>query len=213
MPFELRVERPVFLGAESLALLFPLDDYAQRDGLDPSRADAAFDLVPQDRADAISDQAVEHAARLLRIEERLVYLGRMLDRLLYAFFGDLVEQDAPDLSVEAAPEPGRDMEGDRLAFAIRVGGEVDVVLAFGLLFYLLDYFRLAGDHMVLGLEIMLDIDAERALGQIDDMTDRRSYLEIGSEVPLDGLCLCRRFNDYEVLGHGFRVLHVGPNTG
>ena len=79
--FELRVERPVFLGAERLALLLALDDDPQRDRLHPSGADAALDLLPEQRADLVADQPVEHAARLLGVEQMLIELARMGDRL------------------------------------------------------------------------------------------------------------------------------------
>ena len=169
------IEGPVLLGAEGLALLLALDDYPQRDRLDASGADAAFDLIPENRADAVSDQAVQHATGLLRIEEGAVELGRMLDRLFYAILGDFMEQDALDLAIEALAQAVGDMEGDRLALAIRVGGEVDMVLALGLLLYILDDLGLARNDVVFGLEVMLDIDAEGALGQIDDMADRGGH--------------------------------------
>ncbi len=194
-------EGPVFLGAKRLALLLALDDYPQRDGLDASGADAAFDLIPENRADAVSDQAVQHATGLLRIEEGSVELGRMFDRLFYPILGDFMEQDALDLAVEGLAQLIGDMEGDRLALAIRVGGEVDMVLALGLLLYVLDDLGLARNDMVFGLEVMLYIDAEGALGQIDDMADRGGHHIVGPEVSLDGFRLGRRFYYDEILCH------------
>src|SRR2546425_10793810 len=127
----------------------------------------------------------------------------MFDRLFYAIFGDFMEQDALDLAVERLAEAVGDVERDSLALAIRVGGEVDMVLALGLLLYFIDDFRLARDDVVFGLEVMLDIDAEGAFGQIDDMADRGGNLVVGPQVSLDGFRLGRRFYYDEVLCHYF----------
>ena len=135
----------------------------------------------------------------------------MLDRLLNAILGDLMEQDALDLAIETLAEAVGNMESNRLALAIRVGGEVDMLLALGLLLYVLDDLRLARNDVVFGLEVMLDIDAERAFGQIDDMADRRSYLIVRAEVALDGFRLSRRLYDDEVFCHCFLMPPVAAS--
>ena len=67
------VEQPVFLGDEALYLFLTLADYTQRDGLHAPGGEAALHLVPEQRAELVADEAVEHAARLLRLDEVHVY--------------------------------------------------------------------------------------------------------------------------------------------
>ena len=127
---EIGVEGPVLLGAESLALLFALDDDPQRHRLHASGADAALDLLPEQRADLVADQPIEHAARLLGVKEIVIELARIVDCGLNGLFGDLVEQHAMNGGVGLA-EPVGDVPRDRLALAVRVGREIDVLLILG----------------------------------------------------------------------------------
>ena len=105
-----------------------------------------------------------------------------------------------DLAVDLAELIG-DMPCDRLALAIRVGREIDVLLVLGGGLDPLDDLRLAGDHVVFGLEAILDVDAELALRQIDHMADRRSDLEVRPEVALDSFRLGWRFDDDQIFCH------------
>jgi hypothetical protein len=100
-------------------------------------------------------------------------------------------------------EPIGDMPRNRLALTVGVGREIDVLLILGGGLDAFDDFGLAGDHVVFGLEAVLDVDAQLALRQIDHMPDRRSHYEIGSEVALDSLRLGRRFDDDQVFCHSF----------
>src|SRR5580704_17820874 len=206
------VEGPVLFGAEGLALAFAVDDYPERNRLNPAGADAALDLVPQQRAQLVADQAVEDAARLVRVEQVVIELRRISDRLFYSRRRDFMQQNAADLGLGLAEMIG-DMPCDRLAFAIRVAGEVDVILALGGGLDLAEDLLFALDYYEIGREIMLDIDPELALGQIHDMADRGHDLVVATEVTLDGFRLCGRFNDYEIFCHRFRRLqYPSPAT-
>ena len=65
-----------------------------------------------------------------------------------------------------------------------------------------------GDHLGLGHlvgegEVVLDVHAERARREVDDVADGGHHLEVGAEVLLDGLGLGGRLDDDEGLGgHG-----------
>ena len=159
------VEGPVLFGAEGLALALAVDDYPERHRLHPAGADAALDLVPQQRAQLIADQAVEDAARLVRVEQVVIELRGIGDRLFYSGRRNLMQQHAADLGLGLAEMIG-DMPCDRLAFAIGVAGEVDVVLALGGGLDLAEYLLFALDYDEIGREIVLDIDPELALGQV-----------------------------------------------
>ncbi len=76
------VERPVLFGAECLALAFAIHDYPQRNRLHAPGADSALDLVPQQRTYLVSNQPVEHPARLVRIEQVVIEVRGIGDRLL-----------------------------------------------------------------------------------------------------------------------------------
>ena len=111
-----------------------------------------------------------------------------------------MEQDATDGALDL-PELVGDVPRDRFALAVGVGRQVDVVGLLGLRLDFLEHLRLAGDDVVLGLEVVVDGDPERALGQIHHMADRRDDLEVGAQIALDRFRLGRRFNYYEVLCH------------
>ena len=88
-----------------------------------------------------------------------------------------------------------DMPGDRFTFAIRIGGQIDILFALGGFFQIVDDFFLAENDREVGREIFFDIDAELALGQIDQMAHRRFNLKIPAQIFLQGLGLGRRFDD------------------
>ena len=195
-----RIEGPVFLRAKRLALLLALDDYPKRYRLDPPGADSTLDLVPEQRAYLVADQPVEHPARLLGVEQVVIELLRVCHRRPHRALRYLMEQYAADGALDLSELVG-DVPRDRLALAVGVGRQVDVVGLLGLRLDFLEHLRLAGDDVVLGLEVVVDGDPESALGQIHHMADRRDDLKVGAQIALDGFRLGRRFNYYEVLCH------------
>jgi hypothetical protein len=202
---EARVEGPVFLGAERLALALAIDDYPERHRLHAPRADSALDLVPQKRAELVADQPVEHPPRLVGVEQVAIELRGIGDRLFDRGGRDFMQQDAADLGLGFAEMVG-DMPRDRLTFAVGVAGEVDIVLALGGALDLTEYLLFALDGDEIGGEIVLDIDPELALGQVHDVADRGHHLVVATEIALDSFRLCGRFYDYEIFCHRFRRL-------
>ena len=89
----------------------------------------------------------------------------------------------------------RQMRGDRFSFAIRVRRQVDGVHADGQLLQPRDDLFFTGNDDVFGLEIVVDIDAEGALGQILDMPERGLDRIAFAQILFDGLRLSRRFDD------------------
>ena len=87
------------------------------------------------------------------------------------------------------------MGGDGFAFAVRVRRQVDGVRGRGQLLQLGENFFFAGDDDVLGLEVVCDIDAESALGQILHVAERGFDREAFTQIFLDGLRLGGRFDD------------------
>src|SRR2546427_10865375 len=66
----------------------------------PTGRQPALDLVPQERRQAVPDEAVEDAARLLRVHFPEVDAPGLGERRLDCALGDLVERDAVDVSLD-----------------------------------------------------------------------------------------------------------------
>ena len=108
------------------------------------------------------------------------------------------------------------MPGDRLAFAILVRREQELVRVAQPLLQIRDGLLLLGVDNVERLEVVVDVHAEprpllllvfgghvgRALGQVTDVADARLHVEVGAEEALDRASLCGALDDYESLGHG-----------
>ena len=92
-------------------------------------------------------------------------------------------------SVGVAAEFLGEMGGDGFAFAVGIGCEIDGVGAAGKLFEMRDYLLFAGNDLVLGGEIIVDIDAETALGQILNMAEGSFYVVTVAKIFLNRLGL------------------------
>ena len=194
---EQRVEQPVLLALESLDLLLAVDDHARRDGLDPSGGEAGLDLFPKQRRDLVADDAVQHAARLLRVDEIGVDRAGIFNALCHDLFRDLVEGHALGFFV-AELQQLLEMPGDRLALAVRVRREIDRAGRLGVLFQLCDQILLVLHGDIFRLEAVLYVNAQLALRQIPQMPHGRFYLIFAAEISLDGLGLRRGFDDDQV---------------
>ena len=159
------VERPVLDGDEGPDLALAIDDQAHRHRLYASGRQAATDLVPQQRREAVADQTVQHAARLLGVDLLDVDAARVLERRPYGPLGDLVEGDAVDVLLRDRQLLGQ-MPADRLPFPVGVGGDVERVDLLGGLLEIVEHLLLGGCDHVLGLELLLGIHAELGLGQV-----------------------------------------------
>src|SRR5690606_12322043 len=150
---EQRGDGPVLLGLEGADLGLALGDEAERDGLDAACGEAGPDRLPEDGADLVADEAIEDAARLLRLDLAHVDDAGALERAAHGVPGDFVEEDAVEarssiaasLAVVVVAELLRDVVRDGLALAVGVGGEDDLLGAPGFLLELLDDLALAPD--------------------------------------------------------------------
>ena len=80
---KMRVDRPVLLLDERLDLALALDDQAQSDSLYASGGKSTPNFVPQQRRNLVSDQAVQYAARLLRVDQVAIDIAGMIERFLH----------------------------------------------------------------------------------------------------------------------------------
>ncbi len=177
-------------GHESRDLLLAIADELQRHGLDAPRAQTAAHLVPEDGADLVAHEAIEHAARLLRVDHLHVDLARMVHRFLHRLLRDLVEHEAVDLLLLRAELFG-EMPANGFAFAVGVGGDVDVGGVLRRALQLGDHFLPGGDRFVHRREAFVDVDAELALRQIANVSHRRKHLVLAPEILVDCLSLRR----------------------
>ena len=132
----------------------------------------------------------------------------MLESLLHGALRDLVEGHAADavglvafllllflLALVSVAQFLGQVPGDGFAFAVRVRRQIDVVRGQGQLLQLGENFLLAGNDDVFRLEIVVDIDAQRALGQVFHVAKRCFDNEAFAQILLNGLRLGGRFDN------------------
>ena len=157
---------PVFLRDELPDFLLALDDQPQCDGLHPTRRQAGLDALPEHRRGLVADQAVEDAPRLLGVDFPLIDIEGVGQGFGDRVLGDLVEQNAADLAVAVAVQLRRHMPGDRFTFAVGVGRQQHAIGRVGRLLDLGEGLRLFLNSDVLRREVIVDVDAQLALGQV-----------------------------------------------
>ena len=129
----------------------------------------------------------------------------MEECLLHGALGDFVEGDAADrdcallallLAIDrVAAEFFGQVRGHGFAFAVGVGRQIDGIGRLRQLLQPGDDLLLAGNDHVLGREIVVEIDAERLLGQVLDVPERGFNLIARAEIFLDRLRFGGRFDD------------------
>src|SRR2546422_5632824 len=98
LPGQRRRNGPVLLRAEGFALALALADQLDGHRLHPPHAEATADLLPQQLAALVADDAIEHAPGLLRVDQVHVDLAGGLKGALDGRLRDLVEEDPEDLA-------------------------------------------------------------------------------------------------------------------
>ena len=207
-----RLEVPVGRGAEGDALTLTVDDQTGGDRLHTARRQLRHDLLPQHGADLVAVETVKDSTRLLGIDQVEVEIARVLERGGDRLLGDLVE-DHPlgrDLRLELLQQVPR----DRLALAVTVGGQEELV---GVLQFVLELAHdglLVGLHDVEWLEVIVDVDTGtrpllalvlggdlgRAGRQVAHVTDGGVDHIAVTQVALDLRHLVGRLDDHQAAG-------------
>ncbi len=91
-----RVNRPVLLRDERADLLLAFDDQPQRHGLHAPGGKPAANFVPQNGRNFVAHDAIEHAARLLRIHQIGIHLPRFVEGRTNGLGRNLVEGNPKD---------------------------------------------------------------------------------------------------------------------
>ena len=177
---ERALEVPVRREPERDPLPLPVDDQPGRDRLDAAGGQAGHDLLPEDRRDLVAVEPVEDPARLLGLDEVHVEVTRVLGGLEDRRLGDLVE-DHPLHGDVLRLELVEEVPGDRLALAVLVGGEEELVGVLEQVLELADLGLLPLGHDVVGLEAVLDVDRQPAPRLVLDL--RRGVGGALREVP------------------------------
>ena len=192
-----------------------------------SGAQAACDLLPQQRRDLIADDAIKDAASLLGVDAIFVdgvWVGEGAFDLglcdgrehdaLRVLAGDAqflreVPRDGFTLAVKVGCKPHSSARAGRvLAGTLEVGHDLLAVFA----------------HHIGGLEVVREIDAgHRALdalgvaaGQVADVADAGHDHVLAAEILVDRLGLARRFDDDQVLALRITCgvgLHLAATAG
>src|SRR5206468_2007135 len=90
--------------------------------------------------------------------------------------------------------------GDRLPFAVRVGGEVDGVGFLRRALQLRERLLLPVENLVGGLVTVIAVDSEALLRKVPDVAVGREHTEVLPEKLLERSRLCGRLDDYDA-GH------------
>src|SRR5690606_12983923 len=194
---KVRLDGPVLLRREVLDLTLALDDQPHGDRLHAARRQARADLLPQQRTELVAHQPVEDAARLLRVDQVHIDAARALEGLADRVRGDLVEHHAA-CAVRVDLGGGHQVPGNRLAFAVEVGCQVDFLgLCRGFL-KLLHQLALVVGHAVARLEVVLDVNRELRLEQVTHVPDRSPDLVALAQVVFNGARLRRGLDNHEL---------------
>ena len=192
-----RVKQPVFLRLEGADLIFTVDHDARGHRLHTSGGQAGLDLAPEQRAEFIAHDAVKNAARLLRVDQILIDLARVLDALGDDLLRDLVEGHALGLIVRQIQQLLQ-VPRNGLSLAVRVGREVDGAGRLGALFQVGDHVGAILHGQILRREVTVDIDAHRALWQVAQMPHRGHDLIVAAQIFFDCSGLRRRLDDHQI---------------
>ena len=199
------INGPVLLGHEGTDLVFTIHEDLGGHRLNATGRKTAAHRLPQEGRELVAHDAVEDAAGLLGVHQMHIDGARLLDGGLDHRLGDLVEGNALYLLYGDA-ESGGQVPGNGLALAIGVGCEEHLVRVLGFLLDLLDDIALSADIDIVGGEIVFNIHAQGALGQITNVTHRSNDLVVRTEIALDGARLGGRLhNDQIRLCHGIYI--------
>jgi hypothetical protein len=123
-----------------------------------------------------ADEIIERAAREIGVDQFLVDLAGMGDGVHHGRFGHRVEHDPLDMGVAQRLlllEDFQHMPGNGLAFAVRVGGQDQLVGAFEGVGDVLDSLLAAGIDLPGHGEVVVRLHRAFLGGQVADMAEAR----------------------------------------
>ena len=187
-------KRPIFARDELFDLELAVADQSQRDRLNPPGRAGARQLAPQNRGQRETDKIVERAARQVGVHQGRVDGARVLHRLGDRRLGDRVEHHPFDRLLLKCPlflQNLQDVPGDRLALAVRVGRQDQLVGAFDGAGDLRQALLRLGIDLPDHAEVRLGVDRTGLGRQITDMAEGGQHLIATAEILVDCLGLSR----------------------
>jgi hypothetical protein len=142
-----------------------------------------------------AEEPVDDAARLLGVDQAVVDVAPVRDRVVDRRAGDLVEHHA--LHRHLRLELLEEVPADGLTLAILIGREEELVRRLQRRLQLPDDVLLVLVDDVGRFEAVVHIDAEPFGGQVTDVADRRLDDEIVAQEPGDGAGLGWGFDNHE----------------
>ena len=200
-----RDQRPIFPTDEFFDFELAVGDEPQRHRLHPACRARTGKLAPQHRRQGEADQVVERPPRQIGIDQSLVDAPRMVHRFRHRLLGDGIEHHPLDrLAVERLflLEHFENVPGDRLAFAVGVGRQNELVGALGCFRDVVEPLLRLGVDLPDHTEIVLGIDRAALGGEVAHVPERRQNLVAAPKVLIDRLRLGGRFHYYQI--------HINP---
>src|SRR5207237_9700709 len=104
---------------ERLELVLALDDQPERNRLNAAGRDTTTNFVPEQRTDLITNEPVENASRLLRVNDVLIDAAGMFDSRADRFRRNLIEENPKDFSIFVAVEDLFQMLANGFSLTVR----------------------------------------------------------------------------------------------
>ena len=199
------VDVPVVGGDERDPFAFALDDQAHRRALDATGRQAAVDATPQHRRHLVAVQPVEDAPRLGGVDQAVVELTGVVDRVVDRGLGDLVEHHP--LHGHLRLQVLEQVPGDRLALAVFVRREIQLGRVLQRRLELFDHGLATLGELVGRLEPVVDVDVQALGRKVGHVAHRGAHVVVAAEELRQRFRLGGRFDDDEGFGHA--VLSLG----
>ncbi|MNM86217.1 hypothetical protein D3C81_983620 [compost metagenome] len=122
--FQLRRNAPVFFRNKFGDFVLPIQDDFQRNRLYAAKRHPFFDLLPQQRADLVTNQPIQNPSGLLRVHKIHIDLAWGLERIFHRLLRNFIKYDTACFRLIHVQNVGQ-MPGNRFAFAIGVSCQID----------------------------------------------------------------------------------------
>ncbi len=199
---KIREDVPILFRDEVQNLRLPVADDLQGRRLHSAGGKSPAHLFPEQRADLISHQTIQHSPGLLGIHQAHVDGSRMFQGFFYRLLVDFIKFNSAFRGWIDTEKMG-DMPGYCLPFPVRVRCQKDALRTCGFLLQLPNGRALAPDVDVLRLEMVVHIHRQPALRKIPNMTHGRDDFITGSQIFSDNLRLGWRLHHQQSSGSGF----------
>ena len=180
-------------GVERIDFSFSFHDESHCHALYASCGEARSHFAPEHRGEFETHESVEHAARLLRIDEMEVNVTRVFDGVLDGRFGDFVEHDTFSFLRVESQHLG-EVPRDGFSFAVLIGCEPDGLCLFCLGAQFAHHVLFVGGNLILWFK-SFQVHPEIFLFQVSDVSVAGHHFEVTSEELLNGLRFRGRLHD------------------